>query len=104
MYNKHYSEQFASAVKSLAERDPSLLKRLEEGPRTIGQLEYQLQVNPDDREDLVHKYSDAFASDDPAVVLSAAAAFTQDRKYLAAKAKAHAACLAMLPPRYKPSR
>lgn len=103
-YDTHYSEEFSKAVLALAHRDESLIERINEGPRTIGQLEFQLRVDSQARTDLVHKYAQALASTEPATVLEAAAAFTKDLEYLREKAKAHAACVAIRPAIYEPIR
>lgn len=103
-YETSYSDEFAAAVRGLAERDPHLINRLEEGPKTIGQLEYQLRVEPHERLELIHKHAKALASTDPNAVIQAAAAFTSDLEYLNERARVHKACMAIMPPRYIPIR
>lgn len=103
-YDETYPEPFAESVRALADRDPSLLDRLKEGPRTSGQLEYQLCVEPQERIEAFNKHAEGLASNDPTVVLAAAAAFTEDKAYLDDKAKAYRACQGLRPPRYRLSR
>lgn len=103
-YEKTYSVEFANAVRALAEREPDLLERLEEGPRTIGQLEHQLRVGKEDRLELINKYAEDLAHPNPEVVLRAAENFTRDRQYLENKTKVYKACMAIRPPHYTPIR
>lgn len=100
-YDDTYPEQFAEAVRALADRDPDLLKRLEEGPRTSGQLECQLRVDSRDRIETFNKHAAGLASTNPQVVLDAAAKLTADMKYLNDKAKAHRDCQSLRPPVYR---
>ncbi len=100
-YDDTYPEPFVDAVRALADREPDLLKRLEEGPRTSGQLECQLRVDPLDRIETFNKHAQGLASADPQVVLDTAAALTTDMKYLDDKSKAYRACQKLRPPLYR---
>ncbi len=102
-YDDTYPEQFAEAVRALADRDPSLLDRLKEGPRTSGQLECQLRVDPQERIHIFNRHAEGLSSQDPEVVLAAAAAFTEDKNYLDNKSKAYKACQNLRPPLYRAS-
>ncbi len=102
-YDDTYPEQFAEAVRALADRDPSLLDRLKEGPRTSGQLECQLRVDPQERIAIFNMHAEGLSSQDPEVVLAAAAAFTEDKTYLDNKAKAYKTCQGLRPPLYRTS-
>ncbi len=102
-YDDTYPEQFADAVRALADRDPSLLDRLKEGPRTSGQLECQLRVDPQERIAVFNMHAEGLSSQDPDTVLAAAAAFTKDKAYLDDKSKAHKVCQGLRPPLYRTS-
>lgn len=100
-YDKTYPESFANDLRALAERDPSLLDRLAEGPRTSGQLECQLRVDAEERLRVVYAHAAALASKDPKVVLKAAENLTTDIEYINLKARAYKTCRELRPPLYR---
>ncbi len=100
-YDDTYPEPFAEAVRAVADRDPSLLTRLKEGPGTSGQLECQLRVDPQERIQTFNKHAKGLTNPDPQVVLDTAAALMKDMKYLDDKAKAYSLCKSLRPPLYR---
>jgi|GEM_PF-5134760 len=100
-YDETYPEEFANDVRKLAARDPSLLERLAEGPRTSGQLELQLRVDAQERLSVMYTHVAGLGSKNTKEVLKAAAALTADMDYLNLKTKAYKTCQALRPPLYR---